>query len=167
MPMYFIILLLIGIPALYGIRQMIVHQRRRRKQLSLAMAYEKLVLDNKLSIEDIDISDNKVIALDRKNNKLVLINHSGADHQEQCIPLLQIASCNIIEERDEQEKNMEKLVLQLMNKRNNMYYSFCFYDAGLDATTRLPSLSRQALLWKNRINAQLPAMQKNTPDVSV
>ena len=151
MPLYLIIMMIIGLPALYGIREIIKEKRKKRRQLSLAMAYDMFVLKNKLSIEYIDILENKVIAIDRKNKKLVLIDHTEQNKQELCISLLQVASCNIIEERDGQEKCIKKIFLEI-NLRPHMYHRFCFYDDSKDSVTELPSLSRRAMHWRNRVN---------------
>ncbi|MCU7549194.1 hypothetical protein OCK74_08710 [Chitinophagaceae bacterium LB-8] len=152
MPLYLIIILIIGLPALYGIREIIKEKRKKRSQLSLAMSYDMLVLENKLSIEYIDILENKVIAIDRKNKKLVLIDHTEENKQELCISLLQVASSSIIEERDEQDKCIKKIFLEIKLRRHHMHHKFCFYDDSKDSVTELPSLSRRALHWRNRVN---------------
>jgi hypothetical protein len=151
MSLYIIILLVIGFPALYGISEIITGKRKKRKQRSLAMAYDKLVFEHKLSIEYIDILNDKVIAIDRKNKKLVLINHTEDTRQELCISLSQVASSRIIEERDEQDQCIKKIYLELELKRDFIRHLFCFYKEGKDSITELPSLSRKALYWENRI----------------
>jgi hypothetical protein len=143
--------MIIGLPALYGIREIIKEKRKKRRQLSLAMSYDMLVSVNKLSIEYIDILENKVIAIDRKNKKLVLIDHTEENKQELCISLLQVDSSSIIEERDEQDKCIKKVFLELKLKRCHIYHRFCFYDDRKDPVTELPSLLRRATHWRDRV----------------
>ncbi|MCU7551857.1 hypothetical protein OCK74_22245 [Chitinophagaceae bacterium LB-8] len=115
------------------------------------MAYERLVLENRLSIERLDIFKNKVIAMDRKNKKLVLIYHTDRTQQELCIPLLQVAACSIIEERDQQDQCIKKIFLNL-KLRNLIHHLFCFYDDSKDDVMEMPTLSRQAVNWSKSIN---------------
>lgn len=162
MSLYFIIILIIGLPALYGIRELIKDKHKKRKQLSLTIAYDKLVTENKLSIEYIDVLKDKVIAIDKKNKKLVLINHSMETRQELCIPLQQVASSRIIEERDHQDQCIQKIYLELKLRKHYIHHLFCFYDGSKDSVIDLPSLSRKALHWSNRVN-----IHKSTGNASI
>jgi hypothetical protein len=151
MSLTYLIILILALPTLYGIREMIKEKQIKSKQLRLAKVYDKLVSENKLSVEHLDMFEYKVIALDRKNKNLLFIDHTEGNKQELCISLLQIASCRIVKERDVHGKYIKKLFLELKNRRNNRLYKFCFFDESKNSISDLPALSRQASLWKHRV----------------
>lgn len=152
MILYLTALIILGLPALYGIKMIIREKRKKKKQIALGLAYDRLMREAKLSIENIEQLNGKVIGLDRKNKKLLLIDHNTTEKQEQCVPLFEIASCSIHKVKDDVERSIRKIYLELKHKRTNKISRFCFYDETCDRITELPSLARRAMFWKNRID---------------
>ncbi|MEO6069966.1 MAG: hypothetical protein ABIN57_01865 [Chitinophagaceae bacterium] len=149
---YLIGLILVGIPTLIVIKSTIKDKVKKRKELELAMAYDRLMRSAKLSIENIDLLNGKLIGLDRMNKKMVFIDHTKTKRQEHCIALLEIASCYIHKVKGDPEKEISSIHLELKHKRNDEVTRFCFYDDSCDRITDLPSLARKAKFWKNRID---------------
>jgi hypothetical protein len=146
-----ILLVLLGIPAFYGIRQLIKERQRKKKQITLATAYERLLLQNKLIPWRYEIMSDSVIALDRKNKKLVVVDSRKATMRQYCIPLRTIGETRIVKERNT-NGDIQKIELQLMQKRGGMVYSICFFDAAHDRVTELPHLAKQAIVWHTHVN---------------
>ena len=86
MSLIYLIILILGLPTLYGIVVIIKEKLIKNKKLRLTRVYNRLILENKLSVEHLDILENKVIALDRVNKKLLFIDHTEQNKQELCIP---------------------------------------------------------------------------------
>ncbi len=145
-----IMFFMLSLPAFYGIRLMRKEKHRKKKQLDLARAYDRLVLRNKLSIEHSDVLGDSILALDRRNNKLLLVDHSGPDKREVCIPLTAIAAAKIIKERNA-KGHIRKIWLQL-KKSNGNIHRVCFFDETTDPVFGLLRFSRRALHWADRIN---------------
>lgn len=146
-----IMFFMLGLPAFYGIRLMRKEKHRKKKQLDLARAYDRLVLRNKLSIEHSEVLGDSILALDRRNNKLLLVDHSKTGRQEVCIPLTAIAAVKIIKERNA-GGHIKKIWLQLKNSNGNIY-RVCFFDETSDPVFGLLRFSRRALHWADRINS--------------
>jgi hypothetical protein len=124
----------------------------RKKQLNLARSYDRLVLKNKLSIEETHVTGSRIIGLDRKNKKLLLINHSSAVKQEECVALEQLDSCTMVRESDEVTACTTRLVLELKLKRNKGRLKFVFFDESEDKIMEKPSLVKRAEYWKRKID---------------
>jgi hypothetical protein len=152
MPLSLIIAIILGLSAVYGITEILKGKRKKNNKISLAMAYDMLVLKNKLSIEQMDVIRNKLIALDRLNQKLVMIDQNEGSEEELCIPLQHIGSSGIMIERNDQHESIKRISLQLQHRRTGTQYSFCFYDDAHDPIIELPSLSKKAWHWSNRVN---------------
>jgi hypothetical protein len=145
-----ITILIIGFSAI-GIKALIKEQKHKRKQLSIAEAYERFVRQFKLAVDYSEFLSYRYIGLDRKNRKLILIDHSGNEKQEQCICLYEVGESRIIHARDE-DQNIKSVLLELRNKRDNKPVRFCFYDKDYDPVVELPSLSRKAIHWKTKVD---------------
>ena len=145
-----ILIVTLGVSAL-GISAFVKEKRRKQKQLLIAEAYERLVRKCKLAIEYSEFLCNRYIGLDRRNKKLVLIDHCGNEKQEQCISLYEIAESKIIHHNDELQ-NIQCIALELINKRNNKPIRFCFFNKDYDAAVELPSLKRKAIQWKTKVD---------------
>jgi len=141
-----------GIPAFYLLR--IIHKRHYQKKIqkALGITYDRLVRNAKLSIDHSEILHAKMIALDRRNKKLLVIDHNMKQKQEECIALLGIQSCRVIEIKSKANEHIQKINLELKHKRADKITSFCFYDAACDPVNELPFLARRARSWKHRLD---------------
>jgi hypothetical protein len=59
MAFLYLILLMLGFPDLYAIREIIKEKNAKRKQLRLAKVYDKLVIEHKFTIEHIGIFETR------------------------------------------------------------------------------------------------------------
>lgn len=138
---------------LYAIKEGWKLQRRKKKQMALAKAYDRLVREHKLSIEQAEMMGRKVIALDRKNKKLLLIDYSEGSQQEACVFLPAIDSIKTLKVGGEAGGCIQKIMLELKYKTLDKPESFCFYDEAFNNATELTSLSRRAMHWRDRIES--------------
>jgi hypothetical protein len=143
---------ILAIPAYYLIRIFRKERVRKKKHLELGLAYDKLVKQMRFSIQHSELLNGKLIALDRRNKKLLVIDHNQIKKQEECISLLGIENCRIVEEKDGPDGCINKIFLQLKFKWNDKITRFCFYDDSYDLITEMPTLARRAKFWKDRID---------------
>jgi hypothetical protein len=144
--------LLLIIPAFYLIRILLKEKIKKKKQRQLGFAYDRLIKRLKFSVEHLELLNGKLIALDRKKKKLLVIDHNQIEKQEECISLLGVESCKIIEVKHGPDAYIKKVFLELKYRWNNKITRFCFYDDSCDLITELPTLARKAKLWKHRID---------------
>lgn len=148
---YIMISILIMAFSVIGIKALIKKKRHKRKQLRMAEAYDRFVRQFKLAVDYSEFLYCRYIGLDRRNKKLILIDHSGDEKQEQCICLNEVGESKIIHAKDE-DQNIKSVLLELRNKRNNKPVRFCFYSKDHDPLLELPSLSRKAIHWKTKVD---------------
>jgi hypothetical protein len=134
-----------------GIKGHIKERRYKQRQLNIARAYDQLVQRFKLAIDYSEFLRNRYIGIDRRNRKLILIDHCGNKNKEQCIPLYRIGESKIIHIKDELQ-NTKTILLQLRYKHTDNLIWFCFYNKDYDQLVELPSLSKKALHWKTKID---------------
>jgi hypothetical protein len=142
----------LAVPAVYTTNLLIRERKRKQKERALALAYEQLVIQNRLSALQAEILNRKVIALDRKNKKVVLVDHSSGPGKELCISLRDIISSRVVEIRDKQDECLQKILLVLKHKCTDKETVFCFYEEGVNSLPELKMMYRKALQWKNRID---------------
>lgn len=95
-----------------GIKALLKEQKHKQKQLRMAEAYDRLARQFKLAVDYSEFLCYRFIGLDRKNRKLILIDHSGNEKQEQCICLHEIGESKIIHAKDE-DLNIKSVLLEL------------------------------------------------------
>ena len=131
--------------------KVVAQQRRhRKKQRAIAYAYDCLVRQYKLAIEYSEFLCYRYIGLDRRNKKLLLIDHCGGQKQEQCISLCEIRESRIIHTSD--KRGIQAILLELSHKWNNQPVQFCFYHKDHDPVMELPTLQRKAVHWKTKVD---------------
>lgn len=129
----------------------IKNQNHKKKQMNIANTYDRLTRECKLAIEYSEFLCYRYIGLDRRNKKLVLIDHGCNEKQELCIPLQEIGESRIIQVKDG-AKGIKTILLELRNKKDNKAIRFCFFDKRYDPAVELLSLSRKAIHWKTKID---------------
>lgn len=132
--------------------ELIKRSRKRKKQLALAKSYERLVLKNKLSVEETLVFNNRVIGLDRRNRKLVLIDHHKEVMMEQCVALDQLESCDLVRQKDEAKKCTTGFFIEFKYKRKDGALKFMFFDETKDKILEKPGLIKKAQYWKRKID---------------
>ncbi|HYC28525.1 MAG TPA: hypothetical protein VEB42_06905 [Chitinophagaceae bacterium] len=141
-----------AVPVVFTVEMFVEAKRRKRKERQLGLAYQKLIMQNRLSVEHAEILDQKVLAMDRKSKKLLLIDHTRSPRQELCIPLTDIETTRVVEVRDRQEQYLQEIKLALRHKRSEKETIICFYDESRDDLSSMKMLYRKALHWKSRID---------------
>lgn len=130
----------------------VAKERRHNKRLSgIAKAYDRLASEFKLAVEYSEFINYRYIGLDRRNKKLIIINHCSDQKEELCVPLSEIGDSKVIRETDNSQL-IKKILLEIRNKRNNQPVRFCFYNRNVDHPVELPSLSRKAIHWKTKVD---------------
>lgn len=145
----------------FAVRRIVRDKKRRAKQLELSKAFNRLVFENKLSIEHSDVFAGCLLALDRKNKKLLFIDHRKTLRTEVCVSLASIAGAALVEQKDEAGA-VDKIYLELKTKTQENFFRLCFFDKAYDKLVDLPSLYRSARHWKSRIE-----VNKNPGEISL
>ena len=126
-------------------------RRHKREHSDIVKAYDRLTKEFKLAVEYSESINGRYIALDRRNKKLLIIDHCGDQKEELCVPLSEIGDSKIIRETDGPQL-IKKILFEFRNKRNNQPVRFCFYNGNVDLPGELPSLSRKAIYWKTKVD---------------
>lgn len=142
---------LILILSALGIRSVIKERRHKKRQLAIANTYDRFVRESKLAIEHAEFLSYRYIGLDKRNRKLLLIDHCGREKQELCIPLLEIGESKIIHVKDTTH-GIKTILLELRNRCSNKPVQFCFFDKEHDPIIELPTLARKAINWKTKVD---------------
>ena len=146
-----VMLLLLSFLLYLGFKAVFENKLDRRNSLAIKVALDRVLKRNRLSISEIDTLGNKVIALDRKHNKIILVEHRNNVTWEKCLSLGELESCNINKEMDQITGCAQKVVMELnFNSSEDLVY-FTFYDKSNDSIHELPSRIRKANYWKNKI----------------
>jgi hypothetical protein len=148
---YLIGLFLISLLSIVVIKTIVKQRRHKMKQSGIAKAYERLTREFKLAVEYLEFINYRCIGLDRRNKKLIIINHCSDQKEELCFPLSEIGDSKIIRETDESQFT-KRILLEFRIKRNNQPVRFCFYNRKVDQMVELPSLSRKAIHWKTKVD---------------
>jgi hypothetical protein len=90
MIIYIVISIIISVFSAIGIKMLIKERRHKQKQLGIAEAYQCLMKQFKLAVDYSEFLCYRYIGLDRKNKKLILIDHCDGQKQEDCICLQEI-----------------------------------------------------------------------------
>lgn len=129
--------------------------QKRKRHLALALAFERYLKTHKLSIEETDYFDNKAIGLDKKNKRLLLIDHSSRRKKAYCICLQKLHLCEVKKVKDPASQSVSKIVMEFLD-RNNKTEAFTFYDKAYNKQHEKPLLIRRAEYWQERINRHKP-----------
>lgn len=127
------------------------NRRQKQKQLRMAQAYERLVKQWKLAVDYSEFLPMRYIGLDRKNRKLVLIDHTNKSVQEQCICLSTVLETRIIHTEDGSQ-GTGNIWLELYTRNNDKPLRFCFFVKEHDPIVEMPAISRKAHNWKTRLD---------------
>ena len=116
---YLIGALLISLLSIIVIKTIVKQRRHKKKQSGIAKAYDRITREFKLAVEYSEFINYRYIGLDRRNKKLIIINHCSDQKEELCFALSEIGDSKIIRETDESQY-IKRILLEFRNKRKNM-----------------------------------------------
>lgn len=146
-----IVALLLPILLYFLYKKTFEKKRERKKALELKKAFNHLSRKHKLSINVIDIFNNKVIGLDRKNSKLIWIEYVGNRLRQNCIALKELESHRVRKVLDKIGGCLSEVVMEF-NLRDKKPAYFVFYDSAKDKVSALPYLRDKAKYWDAKIH---------------
>jgi len=162
-----VLLLLLSFLIYLGFKAVFENKHDRRNALALKVALNRVIRRNRLLISEIDTFGNKVIALDGKNNKIILVEHRNNVTWEKCLSLGELESCNISKEMDQLTGCSQKVVIELNFSSNRELVHFIFYDESNDNISELPSRMRKANYWKSKIQHHLNIVKPTCSELMI
>ncbi|GAA4750369.1 hypothetical protein GCM10023229_33790 [Flavisolibacter ginsenosidimutans] len=137
--------------AVTALRNWFAQQGRKQKQKRFAALFSRSVWQNRLAIEHSEITGGLLMALDRKNKKLLVIERSKNNKQRHCVPLTTLTSALVVRETNK-SGGIQKIFLVLKQKHKDKNIRICFFNGAYNSAAELLLLSRCALRWKSRID---------------
>jgi hypothetical protein len=151
-------LLLFSFILYLGLKALFENKHDQKNALALKVALDRVIKRNRLLISEIDIFGNKVIALDRKNSKIILVEHRNNVTWEKCFSLRELESFNITKNTHPLTGCIQKVVVELNFSNNRDLVYFTFYDDSNDRIQELPSRIKKATYWKRKIQHHLKSL---------
>jgi hypothetical protein len=152
MIIYILVIVVLLYPAVYGTRHFLIQKQRSQTEKQLMETYAEQMVKHKLSVEYVDRIGNRIVALDRKNKKLLVVDQNVQEgEKEVCLPLLTVGDTKIIHKKNS-DGGIRKILVELKNKRVGNRMHICFFDERTDRLKDLPSFARKAFFWKSRID---------------
>jgi hypothetical protein len=129
-------------------------EEKRKKQIKkdLKQAIGQLAKENRLQVGEIYFFHRKAISMDRKNKKLVFVNHHKKVVGQFCIDLETLVFCRVVKVKDEYSKDVEKVFIEVKNKGTDQVSKLVFYDRYFDNIRAKAALIREAEYWRHKIN---------------
>lgn len=159
MNMFLIVLILLMVIALYlGYRSVVEYKHPKKVYRIVKDTFTGLIKRNKLSIAEINLFGNRLIAIDNKLKKLVLIHYKQGVAWEKCLNLHKMIFCRIVKNTHKVSGNIQKLNIEL-TFRNGSVVVFPFFDKRVDVIGDLPARIKRAQYWKGKIQYQINAAQ--------
>ena len=129
--------------------RLLAFNEESKKQIRLTL--DRLVKENRLSLEDVEFFGRKAIGLD-KNKKLVFVDCSDNVVNQFCIDLDDIFFCRVNEIRDEASGVIKEVFIELKKKNYNESLKLTFYNRASDKPYTKIALIKKANHWKDKIN---------------
>lgn len=123
----------------------------RKKALGLRKTFHQLSGKHKLSIDEVEIFDSKVIALDKREGKLILIEYVDNSIRPICISLNDLESHEVVKGLDKIGGHISEIVLEFKFKHRKPV-DFTFYDSAKDNISAFSFLRDKAKYWDAKIH---------------
>lgn len=153
MIMFLLTLILISVMALpiyLGFRSRFEHKHPAKVYMIVKDAFTGLIKRHKLSIAEINLFGNRLIAMDSKMSQLILIHYKHGIVWERCLSLREMAFCKIAKITHKVSGDVQKVNLELTLRKGGII-TFPFFDAKMDLNSDLSTRIRRAQHWKGKI----------------
>lgn len=156
-----ILVLLAPIPIYIAFKSLFENKRNLKAKRAVKDAYKRVIKRYALSISQVNKFGNRLIAIDRKIGKLVLVVYKQGITWEKCFNLDEIIFCQIVKTTNKLSGCIENVSMELTFRNNHGIINFPFFDETLDDMRDLPYRLKKAQYWKRKIQFHLSTFQTN------
>ncbi len=160
--MYVVIVLLLlsmSILLYLGIRSFFKEKNHQKPFPAIKEVFKGVTKRHSLSISEVDVFRNRLIAIDRKRGKLVLIIYKNGITWEKCFNLNELIFCQLVNIRDKANNCIKSVEIELEFLNDPRIVSFVFFDEELDELSELPSRIKKSKYWEKKIQYQMSTLQ--------
>jgi hypothetical protein len=147
----FLIILMLLFPMPLYILYRRQFEKKGSKAAELKKAITQLSKKHNLSIDEVEIFNGKVIGLDKKDGKILLVEYVNSSLRKICISLKELESHRITKALDKIEGCISKVAMEF-NLRGRKPVYFNFYDNAKDHTSAFSFLRDKAKYWDAKIH---------------
>lgn len=146
-----IVILLLPLPLYVLYKNIFSKSKEIKKAFELRRTFHQLLKKHKLSIDEVEIFDSKLIALDKKRGQLILIEYVGSSIRPICISLSDLESHGVVKGIDKIGGHISEVVLEF-RFRHRKPVDFTFYDSSKDNVSAFSFLREKAKYWDAKIH---------------
>jgi hypothetical protein len=151
-----ILMLFLPIPMYILYKKKFENTMERNKAFELKRAFNYLLRKYKLSIDEVDIFNNKIIGLDRKKSKSIWIEHVDTALRQHCVSLNELESHKVTKVVNRIEGCFSKIVMEFFS-RDQKPATFTFYDRSRDDLSTFSYLLAKAKYRDTKIHFHVNA----------
>lgn len=153
-----ILILVIPTSVYFGFRSHFEYKHPQKVYMIVKDAFTRLIKRHKLSIAEVNLFGNRLIAMDHKMNKLVLIHYKHGIAWEKCLNLHEMVFCRIAKTAHKVSGDIQEVNLELTFRKGGII-TFSFFDEEVDVIRDPPSRLKMAQYWKGKIQCQISIVQ--------
>jgi hypothetical protein len=148
-----------AIPIYLGFRSLFEYRHPKNIYKVVKDAFTRIIKKQKLSIAEINLFGNRLIAIDSKLKKLVLIQYKHGIVWENCLNLRKMAFCRIAKTTNMVSGETQKVNLELLTFGKGRTIIFPFFDEKVDVIHDLPARIKSAQYWKGKVQYEINTAQ--------
>lgn len=148
---WLMLVLLIPIPLYIAFQSFFIKERNKEGIGAVEGAYKRVIKRYGLRISEVSKFINRLIAIDRKIGKLVLIVYKDGITWEKCVGLQEIGGCQIARSTDHASGFVHQVNMELVLHYTREIISFPFFDEKIDDVRDLDRRTRQAHYWQKKV----------------
>ena len=153
-----LLVLLMSIPLYIAFKWLFDDKFQPKSLLAIGQGFKRLIKRYKLSISGAAVFRHRLLAMDRKVNKLVLIVYKNGITWEKCVDLREIISCQIEKQFNKVSGRIQKVNLELIYP-NDGIINFSFFDEEMDDSRDVTSRIKKGQYWRRKIQNQISTVQ--------
>ncbi|MBL7696952.1 MAG: hypothetical protein JNK79_02300 [Chitinophagaceae bacterium] len=152
MDMFLIVLvLLVPIPLYMAYYFLFVKKSNDKGVLEVETAFKRVIKRNKLTISEMNKFADRLIAIDRKTGRLILIVYRNGITWEKCINVEEIMRCKINNIVDHSTGYIKEVNMELRLQNVEDHIRFTFFDDAVDNLSDLGRRIKQSKYWQKKI----------------
>lgn len=153
-----ILIIVMAIPIYFGFRSVFEYKHPKNVYKVVKDAFTRIIKKQNLSIAEINLFGSRLIAIDSKLKKLVLIQYRHGIVWEKCINLHKMVFCRIAKNTHQVSGEIQKVNLELTFGKGGTI-TFPFFDKEVDVIHVLPARIKSAQYWKGKIQYEINSAQ--------
>jgi len=160
-----IVLLLMPLPIYIGFQSLFKDKYQHKIDLALKEAFRRVTKRHRLFMFKVTVFKDRLIGIDKRLNRLIIINYKHGITAEKCFTLDDLINCRVVNRVQSERGCITNIAIELTLSSDPAIVRFSFFDEKTDDSRNFAWAVKKSKIWESIIKDRATRLSRAIEDL--